>query len=123
MADNGDTIQGGNRQVILPQQLLQQPDQNAENTEVGRSAVGHQLVVTLGRPTHEHTRVRIVDSKIIKLAYISLRLNAHMSTTNIAGQRGDSQILCNHCAVALVKKLINLEKGSVLQFMTSYVKN
>lgn len=50
MADDGDAVQRGDRQVVSPQQLLQQPDKRAENTEVGRSAVGHQLVVTLESP-------------------------------------------------------------------------
>lgn len=51
MADDGDAVQVGNRQVILPQELLQQPDQSAENTEVGCTTVGHQLVVALRRHT------------------------------------------------------------------------
>lgn len=47
VADDGDSVQGGDGQVFPPQQLLQQPDQSAEDAEVGRSTVGHQLVVTL----------------------------------------------------------------------------
>lgn len=47
MADDGDSVQGGDGQVLPPQQLLQQPDQSTEDAEVGRPAVGHQLVVTL----------------------------------------------------------------------------
>lgn len=47
MADDGHPVQGGDWQVLTPQQLLQKPDQGAEDAEVGRSAVGHQLVVTL----------------------------------------------------------------------------
>lgn len=47
MADDGHPVQGGDRQVFTPQQLLQKPDQGAEDAEVGRSAVGHQLIVTL----------------------------------------------------------------------------
>lgn len=45
--DDGDSVQGGDGQVLPPQQLLQQPDQSTEDAEVGCSAVGHQLVVTL----------------------------------------------------------------------------
>lgn len=56
MADDGDSIQGGDRQVLSPQQLLQQPDQSTEDAEVGRSAVGHQLIVTL----ETHTQVRMI---------------------------------------------------------------
>lgn len=52
VADDGDSIQGGDGQIIPPQQLLQQPDQSAEDAEVGCSPVGHQLVVTL----HTHLR-------------------------------------------------------------------
>lgn len=59
MADDGDPIQRGDGQVFSPQQLLQQPDQSAENTEIGRSTVGHKLVVTLGRHIHELTEVRV----------------------------------------------------------------
>ena len=53
-------------QVLPPQQLLQQPDQSTENTEVGRSAVGHQLVVALGRHTHtdRHTQSRMVGQSV-----------------------------------------------------------
>lgn len=47
VADDGDPVQVGDGQVFHPQQLLQQPDQSTEDAEVGRSAVGHQLVVTL----------------------------------------------------------------------------
>lgn len=47
MAGDGHSIQGGDRQVFTNQQLLQKPDQGAEDAEVGRSAVGHKLVVTL----------------------------------------------------------------------------
>lgn len=59
MADDGDPVQGGDGQVLPPQQLLQKPDQSAENTEVGRSTVGHELVVALGRQIHQHTEVRV----------------------------------------------------------------
>lgn len=52
MADDGDSVHGGDRQVLPPQQLLQKPDQSTEDAEVGRSAVGHQLVVTLEMHTH-----------------------------------------------------------------------
>ena len=55
MAGDGDSVQGGDGQVPPPQQLLQQPDQSTEDTEVGGSAVGHQLVVTLETQTHTHT--------------------------------------------------------------------
>lgn len=51
VADDGDSVEGGDGQVFPPQQQLQQPDQSAEDAEVGRSAVGHQLVVTL----HTHS--------------------------------------------------------------------
>lgn len=47
MAGDGHSVQGGDRQVLRPQQLLQKPDQGAEDAEVGRSAVGHELIVTL----------------------------------------------------------------------------
>lgn len=47
VADDGDSVQGGDGQIFPPQQQLQQPDQSAEDAEVGRSTVGHQLVVTL----------------------------------------------------------------------------
>lgn len=51
MTDDGDAIQSGDGQVVPPQQLLQQPDQSAEDAEIGGSAVGHQLVVALGTQT------------------------------------------------------------------------
>lgn len=47
VADDGDPVQGGDGQVLHPQQLLQEPDQSTEDAEVGGSAVGHQLVVAL----------------------------------------------------------------------------
>lgn len=54
MADDGHSVQGGDRQVLTPQQLLQKPDQGAEDAEVGRSAVGHQLIVTLEKHVNVH---------------------------------------------------------------------
>lgn len=41
MAGDGHSVQGGDRQVLTTQQLLQKPDQGTEDAEVGRSAVGH----------------------------------------------------------------------------------
>lgn len=54
MADDGHSVQGGDGQVLASQQLLQDPDQGAEDAEVGRSAVGHQLIVTLETRVNEH---------------------------------------------------------------------
>lgn len=54
MADDGHSVQCGDRQVLTPQQLLQKPDQGAEDAEVGRSAVGHQLIVTLETHVNVH---------------------------------------------------------------------
>lgn len=54
VADDGYSVHGGDRQIIPPQQLLQQPDQSAEDAEVSCSTVGHQLVVTL----YTHLRPR-----------------------------------------------------------------
>lgn len=47
MADKSNSIQAGDGQVFLPQQLLQQPDEGADNTKIGGAAVGDQLVVAL----------------------------------------------------------------------------
>lgn len=54
VADDGYSVQGGDGQVLPPQQLLQQPDKSTEDAEVGCSAVGHQLVVTLRTNMNPH---------------------------------------------------------------------
>lgn len=64
VAGDGDSVQGGDGQVLHPQQLLQHPDQSTEDAEVSRSAVGHQLVVTLERHTHTHSHRSFTNTAI-----------------------------------------------------------
>lgn len=77
VADDGHSVQGGHRQVLPPQQLLQKPDQSAEDAEIGCSAVGHELIVTL----ETHMSMHRVECSVTPVQSGHI-LCSHIATTH-----------------------------------------